>query len=229
MDHEEAVRLGTTERYALGELSEEERNVFEEHFFSCAECAEDVKASMAFVEEARIILRKASDARRPVRAAGTRLSELFWPIPFGAAATLALAVGFCAYALLVVIPGLRREITRVQAPQATAWFFLSVSRATPQVVSPPPHVRMIGLMLSLSSTRSYPTYRVDVRDAEDEVVLSAVVLAPPAGEELQILLPTGRLRPGPYAIALGGLDSPAGPVVAPDVARYHFTLEHRAD
>jgi hypothetical protein len=56
-----------------------------------------------------------------------------------------------------------------------------------------------------------------------------VVLAPPKGEELQILLPIRGLRPGPCTIVLGGLDSPEGPVVAPDVTRYHFTLEHRAE
>ena len=32
-----------SERYLLEEMSELERHAFEEHFFSCADCAEDMR------------------------------------------------------------------------------------------------------------------------------------------------------------------------------------------
>jgi hypothetical protein len=231
MDHTEAIRLGATERYVLGELSDEQRDAFEEHFFACAECAEDVKASVALVEGAKVALREPAAPPVPAAAAAkapaARVWRLFWPMPLGAAAALLLVVGLGSYQALVVVPGLRGELARANAPQEAAWFFLSISRAEPQVLSVPPQLQMIGLTLSLSSTRSYPSYRVDVRDAKDDVVLSNAMLAPPAGEELQILLPAERLRPGRYAIVLSGLDTPDGPVAAPDLARYDFTLEHR--
>ena len=35
MDHSEAVQLMATERYLLGELSPDQREAFEEHFFEC--------------------------------------------------------------------------------------------------------------------------------------------------------------------------------------------------
>ena len=44
MQHQEAVETLASERYLLGEMSDAERDAFEEHVFSCAECADDVKA-----------------------------------------------------------------------------------------------------------------------------------------------------------------------------------------
>ena len=44
MDHNEAVRIQATEKYVLGELPPPLRNEFDEHFFECQECAQDVKA-----------------------------------------------------------------------------------------------------------------------------------------------------------------------------------------
>ena len=56
MDHTEAVQLMATERYLLGELSAEQREAFEEHFFECYECALDVRAEAAFIKEAKVQL-----------------------------------------------------------------------------------------------------------------------------------------------------------------------------
>ena len=43
MTHEKAVQTGASERYLLEEMSELERHAFENHYFSCVECAEDVR------------------------------------------------------------------------------------------------------------------------------------------------------------------------------------------
>ena len=56
MDHEVVARQKMTERYLLNELDSETRDQFEEHFFDCAECALDVRAGSAFVEESKAVL-----------------------------------------------------------------------------------------------------------------------------------------------------------------------------
>jgi anti-sigma factor RsiW len=58
MDHGEAIRLGATEKYVLGELPQSLRDDFEEHYFECQECALDLKAAEAFVDNAREVLRE---------------------------------------------------------------------------------------------------------------------------------------------------------------------------
>jgi anti-sigma factor RsiW len=53
MDHLEAVRLRAAERYVLKQLNVAEAEAFEEHFFSCPECAEEVRWIAMFEDNAR--------------------------------------------------------------------------------------------------------------------------------------------------------------------------------
>lgn len=68
MNHLLAVKSRATERYLLDELDEESRSAFEEHYFSCRDCATDVKVAAQFVDNAKAVLRAAPEIRRsPVR------------------------------------------------------------------------------------------------------------------------------------------------------------------
>ena len=58
MDHNEAVRLQAAEKYLLGELPKEQHAAYEEHYFDCHACAEELKATVAFLESARQVVRK---------------------------------------------------------------------------------------------------------------------------------------------------------------------------
>jgi hypothetical protein len=223
MDHAEAVTRSLTEKYLLGELDEEVRLSYEEHFFGCAECAEDVRAAAALIDGARLVLEKHPDGR----ASGERargLVRLFWPMPLGAAAALALCATFAGYEALVATPSLRRQLRDADGLQAAPSYFLSVSRAEPTVLTIPRSYQKVVLRLSRSSERAYPAYRCEVQDASGRVRLSAVVPAAPDDDELQVVLPVRGLSPGRHVVVLGGLDSPPGSLVARDLARYEFTL-----
>ena len=60
MDHNEALQLQAVEKYVLGQLPPSLRDEFEEHFFDCQECALDVTATAAFVDNARHVWRSAA-------------------------------------------------------------------------------------------------------------------------------------------------------------------------
>src|SRR5919198_3603093 len=64
MDHKEAERTHAADRYLLGELSAGEREQFEEHFFSCPECAEEVRAGAVLRANARAVFQR---EERPLR------------------------------------------------------------------------------------------------------------------------------------------------------------------
>lgn len=219
MDHAEAIRGQAAERYQLGELDAEQRERFEEHFFDCAECAESVRVGAAFEEQSRAAFRR-EDALA-LRARPAAWSRALWPV----AATL--FAGLLAHQSFVVLPRLRGELERAEGLQAAPWYFLSVSRAEPQVLLLEPGQRMLGLTLSRSSERSFAHYRCELRDQKGNLRQSALVPAPPQGDELQLLLPVARLEPGSYVVSVSGLDTPNGPVAAPDLARYHFSLRPR--
>ncbi|PYX92477.1 MAG: hypothetical protein DMG67_06760 [Acidobacteria bacterium] len=57
MDHNEAVTKKMAESCLLEELTPEQRDAFEEHYFDCPECAKDVKAAAMLVANVKEVLR----------------------------------------------------------------------------------------------------------------------------------------------------------------------------
>src|ERR1700720_4998634 len=49
MDHDLAVKSQACEKYLLGELSADLREAYEEHYFSCAECATQLRMAAEMV------------------------------------------------------------------------------------------------------------------------------------------------------------------------------------
>jgi len=105
MEHDEAIRSQAAERYAAHELSPAEQDAFEEHFFDCRVCADDVRFELAFTANARAVFReqRAQQQPAPARARfwekwrdGLRLRPAF---ALSFAANFVLAAGF-GYVLL---------------------------------------------------------------------------------------------------------------------------------
>src|SRR5262245_3137664 len=82
MDHTEAVETLAPERYLLNEMTVEDQEAFEEHYFGCAECAADLRAGSAVIAG----VRARKTAQQPKR-------WTFW-IPTAAAAALAIFVAY---------------------------------------------------------------------------------------------------------------------------------------
>src|SRR5258708_36304258 len=70
MDHNQALQLQAAVKYVLGELSQVQRDEYEEHYFDCAECAVDIKALATFADTTREVLRQ----ERGKQAAKERVS-----------------------------------------------------------------------------------------------------------------------------------------------------------
>jgi hypothetical protein len=227
-DHTGYARDHAAERYLLGDMTEADRERYEEHFFSCADCADDVRKTARFLEDARGVLAPAA-APRPAGVAVLRpraarpLRSLFWPLPAGAAAAAALLAVLAGYQAIHVA-GLRRELSAEQQLQALPSTFLSISRSETPTVQVSKGQRKVALRFSLSVERAFPFYRCEIRDASGRIVASAVLESPPAGDELQVLIPSDTLTPGTHTVAITGLESATAATSPLEPAHYQFTL-----
>jgi hypothetical protein len=108
MDHNEAVRLQAVEKYVLGKLPKEQHAEYEEHYFDCSACAEEIRATVAFLESTRQVVREQAlepvGTRAPARAVPGFFSWLqpAFVVPVFAALLLAIT-----YQNSVTIPRLK--------------------------------------------------------------------------------------------------------------------------
>lgn len=117
MDHDVVVREKMTEKYLLGELDPEVRDEYEEHFFDCPECAQDIHAGSEFVSHSKVIL---AERPEPVLVPsplapppGTR-GWFSWFRPTLAVPVFALLLAVIGYQNLVSFPQTMRAVNRPQ-------------------------------------------------------------------------------------------------------------------
>src|SRR5579862_2145861 len=117
MDHSEASRLMASEKYLLDELSPTEMEQFEEHLFSCHDCAMDVRAGAVFLEQGKVELANSTaDARQiPAQVRPSR-GFSWWRAAFAipAMAILLIVVG---YQNLITFPALKGALAENRAPR----------------------------------------------------------------------------------------------------------------
>jgi hypothetical protein len=146
MDHQSAVREKLAERYLLRELEGPERDSFEEHYFSCELCADDVRAAAQFIQGARAELTPRYHAPADHERSG-------WSAWFGWIWSPAPAY---ALALTLGVLMLIRQPADVSSVQVLSFVNLRpVTRGTPQLVRIAPGQRIIPVTVSVPAGASY--------------------------------------------------------------------------
>jgi hypothetical protein len=195
MDHNLASETYAAERYLLGEMAPEERDEFEEHFFSCRVCGEDVQAASAFVENTKAVFRDEGLKISPVgKRSWLKRDWLGWlrmPVMAPTFAAVALAA-FVGYQNLVVIPALK-----VPQSMASAMILDGETRSSqsPKAQAGAPLRFQMILFRSAESDRVV----VEIVDAGGRTVRSGAVDAPGLDQPLDVYFP-GRLPAGRYTL-----------------------------
>jgi hypothetical protein len=131
MDHNEAVRLQAAEKYLLGELPKEQHAAFEDHYFDCSACAEEMKATAAFMESSRQVVREvapqAIDEKKFVPASPARGGWFGWLRPAFAVPVFAALLLFIGYQNGVTIPQLKGSSSSQSAEIISSSFHLAGS------------------------------------------------------------------------------------------------------
>lgn len=227
MDHLEAIRIEAAERYLLGELSPELREQYEEHFFECLECAQDVRTGAMFVDGARDILLSQKDSA-PARVTPKESSRSWWGAflrPAILAPAMALLILFAAYQNIVVIPGMSKAISESNTPQTIQSFSLASanSRAGGQFSINIPRNKPFTLFVDIPVDNQFAFYTCDLETESGTLMVSSRVSPDEAKEAVQMLIPSANLAAGKYVMIVRGHRSSGE--ASSEVTRYPFALD----
>jgi hypothetical protein len=188
MTHQEAIDTLAAERYLLDEMRPDERSAFEEHFFDCDACADDMRSAAAMLQGTRAGFAGPGTARPRGQSAWYRSVAL----PWAAAATLALVAGYQAFWL---IPSLRRDDAVALVPVTLH----PASRGAEAVVPLSRGARAVTLAVDgIESDRRTVTWTPTMPDGR--TVTSGEAPAPPPGAPLLLLMPSWTLTGGMHYI-----------------------------
>jgi hypothetical protein len=235
MEHERAIKNLAVESYLLGEMSPAERESFEEHYFECAICAEDLRAAAQFMEDAKDILAErpvtlaiaSSSPTREVEARKPSAWEwLGWLRPQAAAAMIAALVVVIGVETLSTIPGLRRQVDEFETPRVVKSIVLRpVTRgdaATVRTNTGEPVVLVFDAPEAELSPGS--PLRFTVKSADGRTVFELAGQAPNPGERITLSVPRLNMAPGDYTLFVQSAEvSTSGPR---ELGQYPFKLEH---
>jgi anti-sigma factor RsiW len=225
MEHHKASATRASERYLLGEMSEPERFEFEEHYFDCAVCADDVRTGAALSRGIKAVC--AEDAAlgpqtaviREVKreATGESGGWFRWlSFPVLAPSAVALLLGcVVAYQSLVMMPGMRWA----ESAQALAPVVLRAEargEEQPIDVSSRQAVTMFSIDVNAAAPGAPLAYEVDGPGGGSR--LTGTTQAPPLASPLVVMLPNSALREaGAWVLILRARDGA-------ELARYPFSV-----
>lgn len=228
MDHDDAIREMSVERYLLEELSGSEREEFEEHLFACAACADDLKSGMRFVDAARAELRQPGygAAAAPKRSLTDWISWLWRP------SFLAPALAACLLLLVldgfVFRPRLKQELAAAQTPAILKDLLLSggSTRGTSPAEVAARRNGFFLLSVDIPAESRFPAYRCSLYSPSGALIWTANLPASEVNNTITIQVPAASTAEGMNTLVVDGLpaDGPSDgrPVT---LARHPFHLQ----
>ena len=207
MDHLQAVNTLAIERYLLEEMPREERESFEEHFFSCAECAEDARVAATMRDGAAAGLARTSASSAVDRGAVLpfRPPSRGWrgsvALPWAAAATLAIGLGYQT----IQGPLMSRQADSVALTPST---LRPASRGQEAVVTAGPN-GAVTLVVDLGGAQFDSSIKYEFATADGKRIASGEAPVPVAGAPLLLMLSGSALNSSDrYVLTIKGEREP---------------------
>lgn len=233
MDHNEALRLQAAEKYLSGELTRVQRDEYEEHYFDCPTCAEEIQATVAFMESAKQVVRESVPQTVENKDFRERQKGwLAWLRPAFAVPVFAALVLVVAYQNGVTIPRLRE----------------SSSSASPQIISSSIHLagsvrggsesgeamkklqvhsgESFLLDFDFTPSRTFGSYRWELQDRAGRPVRQGTVSGGKTNQAVHLAILGGVERADEYNLVFfGGADGNGKTASENEVQRLTFVVE----
>ena len=223
MDHNYAIQNHTAERYLLEELPQDEREAYEEHFFNCSLCAEEVQDASEFIEGARELIQNQvkeelyGHARQhSIWGSWLNWRSIMQPLPAMACLLLVFVSGFSAYQNRVTIPDIKMASVQLLTSEPIALH--SARSAVPAVTvdKGKPFVLKFDILSS-----NYPSYEVSVLTPSNKKLSFKDISAQDARKPIEIAVPANILESGRYVLLIEGVSGNS----KGEVDRFTFDLK----
>ena len=225
MDHDEAVRLQAAEKYLLGQLPKEEHAAYEEHYFDCSLCAEEIKATAAFMESARQVAREqvlqTIDAKRLTPVPASKGGWFAWLKPAFAVPVMAALLLFIGYQNGVTIPSLKETSSHAPIAQVAKSFSLMALGARGEGA---PSLEIgVGTQEDFNLAVDMPGnsatgYICLIQDESGRTLVTLPVSSEEAKSTVTISVRGGSLRPGKYNLLIFAGHGPTDQATAVNAA-----------
>jgi hypothetical protein len=227
MDHELAVKSQACEKYLLGELSPERREAFEEHYFSCVECATQLRIAAELVGATRAIL--ATEPTDLSKRAVTAADDV--RVPRGWFPWLQPIFAIPAFAALLLVIGYQNFVTiphwkHAAAPRVLPMFSLisANTRGDEGLVFSVAPDEPFGVYLDVPTDPAYSIYQLRLEDPSGASSLLRSLTAQEAQKTQVVIVQPGK-RAGKSTIVVSGqTTSGADASSAKELARLQFTV-----
>ena len=230
MDHAQARDLQAVEKYLLGQLPPDECEAFEEHFFACRDCAEDLRLAAIFEVNARAVFEE-----NPVHSASappaqgwlaTLLASWRQPVFAVPAFAAALLCAVAGYQNLVTIPALRSQsAVGVSEEQLAVLPVRAASRGASSGDSErsfqvPKGAKSFLLQFYAGWENPAANLDCEIQDSSGRVVFRLAIRSAENGMPDALRVPTSSVFPGAWVLVVRDL---AGSKPGPERSRYPFT------
>lgn len=229
MNHSDAIQMGACEKYLLGELTAQLCDEFEQHYFECPECTQDVQAAAVFMNASREALQKSPAFARPREsreAAPARPGWFRWFRPAIAVPVFALLLLLVGYQSFVTIPHLQNLASQASSSALLNPILLhpGMSRgAEPRI--PVKHGQSFAVYLDIPTQPSYPQYLVRLESASGKARDLMILSSSDIQKAPLLKMPTDLAPDTAYSIQVLGVPQTGEASSAIEVARFSFLIE----
>jgi hypothetical protein len=228
MTHEDALRQMAVEQYLLCELSGEPLDAFEEHFFECDICAADLKAGRTFMDAGKAIAEEDKTSLRiphpsispiPRRSIAQQI-RLWLLVPALAASLLILT-----YQNAFVLPAMRRQVARAEAPELLNSLVLANinarGEAVPQIIASPAGSFLIAV--DIPPKAGFSGYVCSLYGPSGSLLWQVPVSLQQAENTVSVRVPTQKAAEDMNTLVVRGIPA-TGNAEPVEVGRYRFEL-----
>ncbi|MBV9678100.1 MAG: zf-HC2 domain-containing protein [Acidobacteriaceae bacterium] len=202
MTHQEAAQSGAVERYLLDDMTPGERSRFEEHYFICPVCAEEVATGQDFIEGVRELHSKSDPnrAKTPLPKSKAPWWKRIFTVPILIPAMLILLA--VDVRNIFSIGALKSQIAALSAPQAAT--LITAHEEEERGALSTVNTQAVIVRFPLPDGPAYPFYRIDVAHG-DKLALSKVIPSPPSENGLVLTLNKQLIGAGHFDVTVFGL------------------------